>query len=534
MHLSFLRAFQVRSRHALVCGVISALAVLACTKEDPDVRVPASGGTSSAAGSTHDSTGGRSDLGGQSSWGGWGGWGGSGDIDEPLGFSFDGSGELKTCAFTGGVQLAPEMPTVAHASFNVSGLKGEVSGAVVEFGLTTNYSMSAPVDLDGVTLRALLIGMKANTLYHYRLAVSNASGHCYSDDKILQTGGLRAGVRELSEKEITGEVAPGFIVAAQGARASIFDRDGDIVWGYTTSNLGGFRAGCSGTGGIRQLFAAKLSFDGNYMLARDLGPFDCGDGGTFYRIALDGSSAETIELPGGDHHDFTVTPRGIAYIAKEQAGGYDQIYTANTDGSNAQLLVDLGPVVAAYPHTGGPGKEKSHVNVIHYWRDRDIYTVSNRESDAVVTVSGDGRILSGIGKAATAPFPTILAQGTVGDVDEPVWRVQHGHDLYEPNKLLVFSNGSFMGGKARALHYTVLENGLATLDWEYTGMGESVTQGDIQMLPNGNVLICASNSGRIHEIDHSRRVVANYKSADSDFGYVMHRSSLYEAPPDGR
>ena len=79
MHLSFLRALiRVRARYVLACGVISTLVVLACTKEDPGAEARASGGTSSAAGSTHHSSGGRGDLGGE---GGWGGWGGSGDID---------------------------------------------------------------------------------------------------------------------------------------------------------------------------------------------------------------------------------------------------------------------------------------------------------------------------------------------------------------------------------------------------------------------------------------------------------------------
>jgi hypothetical protein len=170
--------------------------------------------------------------------------------------------------------------------------------------------------------------------------------------------------------------------------------------------------------------------------------------------------------------------------------------------------------------------EMSHVNAIHHWRDRDIYTVSNRESDVIGVVNNQGQIIQGIGKQATATFDTVLADGTGS-----TWRVQHGHDLYAPDKLLVFSNGNFGGGTSRALHYTISGN-TATLDWEYSATGNSPTQGDVQLLPDGNIAITASMVGTIHVINAQQQLQASYKV--QSFGYSMFRSSLYGEPPDGR
>jgi len=426
------------------------------------------------------------------------------------------------------------MPTVGVVEFSASGLHQPITGAVVEFGLDLNQAIDAPVDLTAPSYHTLLIGMKPASTYWVRVGVSSATNHCYSQPLQLSSGGLRAGVAPLREVTIKGEPTPGFIVGAQGASAIIFDQDGDVVWGYSFQSVGSFEPSCGAGGAVARIFAAKLSYDGRYMLARDLGPFDCGNGGSYYRVPLDGSAIERIDLPGGDHHDFTVTPHGIAYIAKDTKGGYDKIYVASSDGSDARELVDLERVVEIYPKGGGPGEEKSHFNAIHYWEERDIYTVSNRESDAIVEVSGDGKLVRGIGKSTSEKFESTLAESTLGQTETPLWRVQHGHDWYAPNKLLVFSNGDFIGGQANALHYTVGKEGIAHLDWSYNRMGNSATQGDIQMLPNGHVMVCASNSGILHEIDEDQGLVVQYQAPPEGFGYLTHRPSLYGAPPDGR
>ncbi len=466
------------------------------------------------------------------SWGAPGGAGGAGSKNVSFVPTFEETGSKTACSIDITAALAVDMPTVAQVEMIVEGLNAEVTGGVIQFGLD-ELTMEAPLEVGESGFSTLLWGMKPEREYSFRVGLSTGDQYCYSETKTIRTGGLRAGILPLRTMEVTDTVTPGFVIAPQGPRVVIFDQDGDIVWGYSLARLKAFRASCGGGATVGNIFAAKLSYDGRYMLARDLGPFDCGDGGTFFRIALDGSEALPIELPGGDHHDFTVTPDGITYIAKQKNGGFDQLFTAKSDGSDARALLDLRPLVDAYPKSGGPGKELSHFNVVRYYEDRDIYTVSNRESDSIGIISGSGEIVAGIGKTAEAEFETIPAESTDFGPGEQLWRVQHGHDLYAPDKLLVFSNGTFVDGRSHVLHYSI-EDGLARLDWSYDGMGSSSTQGDVQMLPNGQVLVCASNAGTIHLLGEAQVPVAKYRAAEGGFGYVTYRESLYGAPPNGR
>lgn len=477
-------------------------------------NAPGSGGGSVVGGG---GTGSGSSSGAGGVPNGTGGATGDGDGDG----GFQETGTMASCTFMINGVPATEMPTVGVVDFTVTGLSSTVTGGVIQFGLDTNYKLEAPLDVQAANYKTLMLGMKQKKAYHYRIGVSTGSEYCYSPDTTIQSGSLRNGVAELSNKSVTGTVAPGFMVTAAGNTATIYDKDGDAVWGYA------FTTG--GAGGIAGIFSAKMSYDGKHMIARDLGPFDETAGGKFFRVSMDGSGLTDFDAKGGDHHDFTILPGNkIAYIAKETKGTYDKIYVIDDDGkTEATALVDLKPFIDAYPQTG---TEKSHVNAIHYWPERKIYTLSNRESDGLIVVSDTGQFVMGIGKEANASFPTITAEGTSGG--NQVWRVQHGHDLYEDNKLLVFSNGNMgMGSTSHVLHYTI-SGETATKDWEYTAMGSSGTQGDVQMLPNGNVLITSSNTGNIHEIDSSQKLVASYKSGS--FGYVTHRPTLYGPPPQGR
>ena len=64
----------------------------------------------------------------------------------------------------------------------------------------------------------------------------------------------------------------------------------------------------------------------------------------------------------------------------------------------------------------------------------------------------------------------------------------------------------------------------------YTGSGvNSNVMGDAQVLPNGNILVMASQSGQITEVTSGGQVVATFKA--TAFGYSEYRDSLYGPPP---
>jgi len=70
----------------------------------------------------------------------------------------------------------------------------------------------------------------------------------------------------------------------------------------------------------------------------------------------------------------------------------------------------------------------------------------------------------------------------------------------------------------------------------YTGSGvNSNVMGDAQVLPNGNILVTASQSGQITEITSGGQVVATFVVGSTgsmgSFGYTEYRDSLYGPPP---
>lgn len=416
-----------------------------------------------------------------------------------------------------GSELAT-IQTVGVVTFSAD-LPG-ITSAEIQFGKDDSYGLVAPVDLAEPDYRTLLLGMTQSSTYQYRVAVSDGTNVCYSEVQMIETGELD--VNGLAEASTGAGAAEGFIVTSRGSDVIIFDKEGELVWGYKFAS---------------SIFSARMSWDGKHVFARDLGPFDAGNGGTFYRVAMDGSGLESLDAPGGDHHDFTVTPTGIAYLAKGAAGECDKIFTASEEVTDGVELVNTWEIYQYFEEGGGGGLgsgELCHANRIHYLEELDAFTVSDREKDALAVFGADGTPMTSIGKAPASGWTQhVQAEGAGTD-----WRVQHGHHFYADDKLLVFSNNSSDG--SAILHYTI--NGSnAVLDWKYAGAGSSMTQGDVQHLPNGNSLITASNSGVIHEIGTTQNLIGSYRASagggggggiggGGGFGYTTHRATLYGAP----
>jgi hypothetical protein len=410
-----------------------------------------------------------------------------------------------------------DVATVAAVTFATD--LTDVTAAEIQFGPTTDYGLVAPVNLASADYRTLLLGMTQSTTYNFRVVVSNADGICESENQTIDTGTLSQS--PLASAMTSEGAAEGFIFTSHGSDVIIFDKQGELVWGHTFPGM---------------VFSAMMSFDGQYVFARDSGPFDSGSGGTIYRVNIDGSDSQTFDVPGGDHHDFAPVPGGFAYIAKQQAGECDHIYKVDVDGQNQEDVIDLINVFGHFT-AQGMSRELCHCNRIHYSSDGDFFTISDREKDAVAFINGDGSVITTVGATPADDW----AQHIQAEGAGTTWRVQHGHHWYADDKLLVFTNGEMGGGSSSVLHYT-LNGNTATLDWQYSDAGNSSTQGDVQHLPNGNFLITASNAGVIHEIDADRNLVGSYTAGGGGggmggpgggLGYSIHRPTLY-GPPPGR
>jgi len=444
----------------------------------------------------------------------------SDDDDDSAGPSTSDSGQTTDCEF----EITPSLamiPTVGVVEWSTT-LEG-VTEAEIHFGLDDGYGMVAPVDLEEANYRTLLLGMKPNSDYHFKIVATAGGERCESEDQAITTDPMPNGQLPSLTIDTRDEGARngGFKVMStwQGSTAFIVDADGDFVWWNRPGH---------------DVTRARMSYDGKTMWMRNVNVQ--GGDSRITRISMDGTGAETFNngvLPG--HHDFTVLPDGaIAFIAFEQGSTQcDQIVEMDTEG-NLTTVFDIRDGVPSLV-----GGQACHSNAIHYNEFDDSYTVSQRDYNTILKFNrSSGELEWVIGGAS----------GTNSFSGDASWSVQHGHHNIDDTHILLFSNngigggggGGFPGGggTSMALEYELnLDSMTATRVWDYSVSGtSSFTLGDVQRLPNGNTLITFSNAGTIHEVDSSKNLVESISAAlggpaGGDIGYVDVRPTLYGPPP---
>ena len=173
--------------------------------------------------------------------------------------SSGGANSSIACTIQAAASTSSKIPTVGIVTFTTS--LGDVQSATIDFGLTSAYGMTAPVDLAQPSYRTLLLGMKAAKTYHYRITVSNSSGSCHSGDNTITTGAMANGLPQVTVTPATSStsgLSGGFLISGQfvtgvgaaGAPAYILDADGDYVWWF---NIDG------------DVSNAQMSYDGSHI-----------------------------------------------------------------------------------------------------------------------------------------------------------------------------------------------------------------------------------------------------------------------------
>jgi len=411
--------------------------------------------------------------------------------------SSTGSGD---CVFSIEDELSSAIATVGIVSFSASNIsleKAEIEFTRAEGGPT----YVAPVDLDEPNLRTLLLGMKGETDYEYRIILND--GECTSPTRTITTGPVSNRVPSIGmDRPRPAAVAPGFLVTSSGigsANASdtpafILDSEGDVVWWSAAP------PSCS---------RAKMDWEGTHMYMMMLNVRYSPIAGNVRRVSMDGLTVED-KLSGltGGHHDFTVTPGGniVAIVHQNQCSG---ILERTPAGEITSIVDDIHSL---YEPVGD-----CHPNSIHYHPEDESFTVSDRNPDLFVKISRTGELEWQFG--GTNPLASVHYEAT--------WNVNHGHHLLPNGHFLFFNNGGAVT-QSPVLEYELTEPE-ATLVWSYTADYSSGTLGDVQRLPNGNTLITYSNAGVIREIDSDSRLVQQFSLPS--VGYVEHRASLYGPPP---
>jgi hypothetical protein len=484
-----------------------------------------SGGMTSSGGSTTASDGGTTGRGGSS-----GGTSGKGGTTGSSGGSAGRTGASASCTFDINAVTASAIPTVGAVTWGTT--LSSPTSAHIDFGLDTNYGMTAPVSKPATSgNKTLLLGMKQKKTYHYRIVATNSSGDCSSDDKTITTGSLATGLPtiKVANKGDAKSLFGGFLITAQfqgsssgKAPAIIYDGDGDIVWAFSLST--------SASG----LSCARMSYDGTHMWINSV---NVGGGGMMgggssmgtafvHRVAMDGTDDQDLSSKfTGQNHQLTVLPdETVAYYAYN-ANGCDDIKEYSPSGTT-KTIVNSG--------TAQGGASACHVNNIQYASD-DTLLFSDLDSQVVVKVKRQDGATVWMLNGGKSPLPGVTWKGS-----------EHGIHVIDPNQILIFNNNStsLMGGfgtaggsgdGSKVLQLKIDPTAkTASSVWSYKGPSNLQTDimGDVQRLPNGNTIIAYSTKGAVQEVDKDGNVLSDWTfPLGAQFGYIEKRATLYGPPP---
>jgi hypothetical protein len=479
-----------------------------------------SGGTSSTSGSAN-LTGGGAGVGAGAGTGGSAGGAAGSSTGGSAGTPPGGNGGTTDCMVTGMATASEKIGTVFNVTVttNLTGF----DGGQIDFGVDTTYGYSAPIDM--AAGKTMLLGMKQNTDYHYRVTAKAGETSCVGPDQTLTTGGLLTGFPRatISPTTTPSTSAGGFMIAEffAGMRQVpfILDKDLDVVWTYDW--------------GIGQPTRARMSVDGKYMwVARANVP---SRGAGMKKIAMDGST----EMDMSPHfarmnHDFTIiddeheTMYFIAYKDDEGTGCDDIVeYDPVTDMSRIVMNT------AAAFEDGAP----CHCNAIDYSPMDDTLIVSDLDHHALIKLD-----------RMTGATKWVLNGCAENDFtgEGATWTgPEHNFHILGPDHILLFNNvvGMVIQGSScpngnsgsLAIELELDEPAkTATQTWQYASATsiENIVMGDVQRLWNGSTMVAYSTQGIVHEVDASSMLIRSISwGTGGAIGYIIMRPTLYGPSP---
>jgi hypothetical protein len=431
-----------------------------------------------------------------------------------------GGGTPEVCSFAIQSALSTAIPTVGIVNWSTD-LAG-LSEARIEFTLNDpaddviNKSSGGKIDVAGTAHRALMLGLKAERTYTYRIVATGGGKLCTSADQTLTTGAATgAPTVTRTAHNPTGQ-ARGFIVTceypdglssqARPKMAYIIDGDGDVVWWVASPSS------CS---------RALIDWEGAnmWMLQANTGPTSTGE---VRRVGMDGTGAlNNVDGLSRAHHDITVLPGGIvAALVWVDTLGASDLVERSPDGTLRTVVRLDNKVLKPMLNT------QLHANSIMYHQADDTYTVGDVYASAYVKLTRQGKLLWQFGGDCVDVAAPKCATGPVAG--------NHGHHLLA-NGNIVFFNVRSSESSPDVYEYSLTETAsalTATRVWSYQSALESRVLGDVQRLPNGNTLVTFSTKGQMHEVSPAGSLVQTI-SASADvpfFGYADFRDTLYGPP----
>ena len=422
-----------------------------------------------------------------------------------------------SCTFTQTSSISPRIPTVGIVTWSIT--PASVTSANINFGLTTSYGMTAPVDLTQANYRTLLLGMKASKTYHYQIVASTASGQCTSPDYTITTGALANGLPQITLSTMkASEVYGGFLITGQyvsnagtsGSPAYILDADGDFVWWYSIST---------------DVTGVRMSYDGTHMW---INAANVPQGtAVVHRVTMDGMTDDNYSMQLANmSHQLTILPdETVAFYAYNSQIGCEDVKEMAPDGGVKTL-------VNAQAAEGSTGS--CHLNNIEYSAMDDTEVFSDLDHNCVVKIGRDGKTVW-------------VLNGTTSNFTGDTWAGgQHGIHVLGLDDFLIFNNenataGGAVGGtgggngQSMAIEEKLdLTGKMVTRAWSFKP-NPSISYAVFclkKKISNGNTIVAFSTAGALDEVDSSGNVVQELTwPLGASFGYIEKRATLYGPPP---
>jgi hypothetical protein len=344
----------------------------------------------------------------------------------------------------------------------------------------------------------MVLGMKASHTYHARVVATGGGASCQSDDFTLKTGAPPStlmGVLQVSTP-LPNEHAAGYLITSffsqQGGPAFILDKDGDLVWWYTSKG--------------DDVFRAAMSYDGKSMWLRNTANSDTG---AVYRVSMDGMKEDVWTIPKSTH-DLAVIPDEHVALISRVTNGCDEILELDPVTGNTTIVANLQDALKT---------TMCHVNAVAYYEPDDAFIVSDYLASSYVKLSRTGKVLW-------------VLNGTQSNFKGFSWQHNHNLHMLGPDRILIFSNGASMTEAAKLYELQLDEQAWTVQQvWQYVDGPAVFAGGDVQRLPNGNTLGNYAIASEIREIDPSGQIVQKISASKKDFGYSIFRTSLYGPPP---
>jgi hypothetical protein len=415
-----------------------------------------------------------------------------------------GASPTQHCDFDLTVTRSLVIPTVVVVEWSVN---HAVDAAEVEFGLDAGYGMKAPVDLSAPDHKTFLLGMKPDTLYHYRMNTRAGAEHCSGSDQTIHTGELTLDLPQPTTTTVApSALAPGFLISEfYGERiAFILDQDGDYVWAFAWP--------LAPLGPINGINRARLSSDGKSMwIASTNRPATTGE---MLKVSMDGTVVEDLSSAFGDlQQDFVILADGtIYYLAWDETSPGNSCTVKRYDANGeTHLVAELTPIVG----------NSTNCAAIQYSEEDDTLVVSDVPNGVFVKLTRSGDVTWKLGG------PSSDFTGSASTFAAPF-----SFQTLSSDRLLVLTHGQAEPSRAFEVELD-LNHLLANKGWEYVtaSQGDELF-GDVQRLANGNTQVAYSHGSVLDEVNADGELLRRWDWGPSETtGYFIQRATLYGPSP---